>query len=479
MAKRIKVLLVQPNFHRYFVSFLPFFEPLVMIMLGSLVEDIAEVRIFDRRFDTDRALAKEVSEFKPDIIATRTHTSGEIFTARNILEIAKNTDPSVLTVIGGQHPTLLPNDFNMECLDLICIGPGEDTFRQIVRARTEGLGFEHIKGLAMRRDGELYFTEERPQQSGTFTWPRLNRGLVGKYKRHFKDAFTITSIGCPHRCNFCALWVAARGTYKIRDVHNVLEDIASMPNKAVYIGDDNTFHDHIHALKIYEGIKKLGLKKTFSAYARTDTIVAHPELFKKWREIGLENLVVGFEVVSEEKLKDINKKNTLDNNIKALRILQDLGIRCYAHFIIFPHFLPKDFDDIWRFLKKYKVSEPYFVPLTPLAGTPIHEEAKKNDELSILNYAFYNLEYMVYKTALPKWRFYLEYIKLWLRTISPTTFIATRKTYPFRIYLYRIKIIARAIIPYISNIIEQIRQEKAELSGKREYPLFPSQKKEC
>ena len=78
MQKKIKILLVQPDFHKYYVSFLPNYEPLVMILLASLVDDIAEPVIFDRRFEKESSLVKMILDFKPDIVATRTHTSGEI-----------------------------------------------------------------------------------------------------------------------------------------------------------------------------------------------------------------------------------------------------------------------------------------------------------------------------------------------------------------------------------------------------------------
>jgi radical SAM superfamily enzyme YgiQ (UPF0313 family) len=125
MSKKIKALFVQPNFHKYYVPFNPDLEPLVVILLASIVDDIAEVKIFDRRFETEKTLIKTLKKFNPDIVATRTHTAGEIFTSKRILELAKTINPSTTTIIGGQHPTLLPEDLNEPYVDLICIGPGE------------------------------------------------------------------------------------------------------------------------------------------------------------------------------------------------------------------------------------------------------------------------------------------------------------------------------------------------------------------
>ena len=477
MAKKIKVLLIQPNFHKYYVPFLPNYEPLVMILFASIIDDIAEPMIFDRRFEKESALIRTLRDFEPDIVATRTHTSGEIFTAKRIFEISKRIYPSATTIIGGQHPTLLPDDLNDPNIDLICIGAGEETFREVVLAKIAGSDFSNIKGLAIQKDKKLHFTEERAIHSGTFSWPRLRRDLAAKYKKHFMHGFTVTSMGCPHRCNFCALWVAARGTYRVRKTEEIVEDIASMPQSFIYIGDDNTFHDYKHAMAICEELKKRGVKKKYGAYARTDTIVAHRDLFEEWHKIGLTTLVVGMETVNEDALEDIDKQNTLENNIKANQILNEIGIQYYAHFIIFPHFRQTDFNDIWQFLKKHKISQPFFVPLTPLAGTPLFKEAKERNELSVFNYGFYNLEYMVYKTVLPKGLFYLEITKLWLKSISLLTFLTFRINFPLSAYIFRLRIILLALFPFIKHIIDQIREEKTVGYEDVENKLFPSQKK--
>ena len=472
--KKPRVLITYPNFHRYFVPFLPFYEPFVAILLGSLIKDIAEASIFDRRYETEGAWIKTLRSFKPDIIAVRIHTSGEMFTTRRMLEIAKKVDPNVITIIGGQHPTLLPEDFCQPCFDLICIGPAEETFPEVVKAVGEGGNFENIKGLAIRKDDKFIFTEERVIKSGVFKWPKLNRELASKYKRHFTQGITVATHGCPHRCKFCSLWFTAKGTYRLRDAEEVVDDIASLPNKHVYIADDNTFHDYKHALTIYEGLKRRGVRKFYGAYARVDTIIEHPEVFEKWKEIGLRGLVVGFEVIKNDVLDSLNKKTTVESNIKAMEFLNKLKIHCYAHFIIFPDFTLKDFRQLSEFIIRHKISEPYYVPLTPTPGTLLFKEAKENDELSIYNYGFYNLEYMVYKTKLPKWRWYFEWLRLWFGSITPIFYLRMRRYFPLPTYIWRIGIILRLAPLMLRNIVEQIIEEKTKRYKDIEETLPPS-----
>jgi len=47
----------------------------------------------------------------------------------------------------------------------------------------------------------------------------------------------------------------------------------------------------------------------YSGYCRSDTIVKHPNMFSNWKDIGLDNLTIGFEAVDDGTLKQFNKNN--------------------------------------------------------------------------------------------------------------------------------------------------------------------------
>jgi len=360
--KKLRVLLVKPNFHKTFISILPFLEPLSLLVLAACVRDEAEVEIFDRRFEKEGHFIKRLKKFRPDIVGTRTHTSAEINNAKRVLKLAKETNPSCTTIIGGQHATLMPDDMLEPYIDLVCIGPGEETLRKVVQAKKEGTLFTDIPGLAVRDENKLIFTQRVRMRSGYFSWPKIDRSLCQKHHRHFSYKFTMSSTGCPYRCKFCALWVTAQGTYRLRHPEEFVDDIESIKGKDILIGDDNTFHDIPRAYKIYELLKARGIKKRYVAYARVDTIVANRDIFEKWKEVGLDTLVVGMEAFRQCDLTDINKSSTVDMAVKAHKILQEIGIYNWGHFIIFPDFTKKDFKisgNLWM------ISTLFFLSLSP------------------------------------------------------------------------------------------------------------------
>lgn len=476
-----KVLFVQPNYYKFYLKFLPHYEPLVCMLLASVIKDLATIKVVDRRFESEKHLMGTIRDFKPDIIATRTHTAGELFTALRIMQVAKQINPQILTIVGGQHATLLPEDFYAPQTDIICIGPGEETIHEIVEMYIEKGDYQKVAGIALRAGEEYILTKPRPPKSGVISWPDVDRSGANKYRDHYYNfflrkpvGFTLTSMGCPHRCTFCSLWVAARGTYRRRSPEEIVDDFARQPYDFIHVTDDNTFYNEEHAMQVLELLKKKNVKKEYLAYARADTIVKKRHVFEAWKEIGLAELVVGLEACTDNHLDFLNKRTTEDENARAHQILEEIGIRNYAHFILMPDFEEPDFDRVWKFIDTLNISYPFFVPLTPLPGTPLFFKAKTENRLTTFNYGFYNLMYMVTKTRLPKWKFYKKFLGLYAKTSSSSTRKRRRRlspTYNEHIVTSISKMALKMIPKYILNIERQIFHEKTFNYQKEQHKL--------
>ena len=58
--------------------------------------------------------------------------TAHVNSAKKILKIVRDYNPKILTVIGGIHTTLNPQDFCMPEVDLVVVGLGKRTMRSIV-----------------------------------------------------------------------------------------------------------------------------------------------------------------------------------------------------------------------------------------------------------------------------------------------------------------------------------------------------------
>ncbi|HCJ66170.1 MAG TPA: B12-binding domain-containing radical SAM protein, partial [Elusimicrobia bacterium] len=105
----MRVLLVQPPLNSNIIGagLLYLQEPLALETLAASIPH-HEVKILDMRIEPN--LEEELNSFQPEIVGVTAYTP-EVYIASDILQKVKNWNPEVLTVVGGQHATLLPGDF--------------------------------------------------------------------------------------------------------------------------------------------------------------------------------------------------------------------------------------------------------------------------------------------------------------------------------------------------------------------------------
>lgn len=443
----MKVLLVEPpiNSSDIATGLIGLAEPLALEIVAASIPQ-HEVKILDMRLE--RNLDRALRTFKPHIVGTTCYTIG-VRMAKNILKEVKKFDPKIMTVIGGHHVTVKPEDFNDDFTDIVVIGEGEVTFKELVEKFEKGKEIYDIEGIGFSRNGKFIRTPSRPLIN-LEDMPFPARHLVEKYRRHYfraswrPIASVVTSRGCPFRCSFCAMWKVNRGRYRTRSAESVVEEIANIREKYIDFCDDNTLGDVSRAEKMYELIKKRGINKIYKIYARADTVADHPELIKKWKEIGMRLILIGFEAFRDKELKNWNKRSTLKKNEEAIRVLKENGVEAAAYFMVDPQYDSRDFKSLSDYVLKKELTQPVFTILTPFPGTDLFEE-KKND--INMNYDFLDFYHTLLPTKLPKKEFYQQFAKLYRRSYSLKKFFTKKrgetKAFSFRQFWMWIKFMFR------------------------------------
>lgn len=141
-------------------------EPVALTSLAAIVPE-HELRILDMRLEVDLAYNQVLLEFRPDLVGVTSMTT-DCYQARALLEIAKGTlGRQCVTVVGGHHPTLQPESFEDPCVDVMCIGEGEDTFRELVTHLAAGGSPNQLSAIAGLRyrdeSGQWISTAKRSQ----------------------------------------------------------------------------------------------------------------------------------------------------------------------------------------------------------------------------------------------------------------------------------------------------------------------------
>jgi len=133
-------------------------------------------------------------------------------------------------------------------------------------------------------------------------------------------------------------------------------------------------------------------------------------LVEKWVEAGLHGVLLGLEGATDEMLGSVNKHNTLETNIQAIRILQELDVIIWSAFIIDPMWGVEDFDRLTDFIMEWELSPTQFTILTPLPGTDLYRQ--RYDELLTHDYRCFDTMHSVLPTRLPREEFYKQFAKL-------------------------------------------------------------------
>lgn len=396
-------------------------EPLGLELIGAAVKGLHDVRLVDLEV-APRDLPAALAEFEPDIVGV----TSEIVhrdTALNVLRQVRARYPRCLTVVGGHHPTLQPEDFSDPVVDLIVIGEGVDTFREICAIRAAGgADYRGVAGLAFPLiGGGLFRTPERPLPRDMDAYPMPDRSLTARYRSKYYYLFensvaaVRTSFGCTHHCIFCSVRVYSDGCFITRSPELVFEEIRNLKEDFVIFCDDHSFIDPERMRRLAQMLLDAGVKKRYFAYSRTDSIVEHRDVFALWAKAGLSLVMTGLEAIDEKALKRAGKQTSQDINEEAVKIAGELGFGLSAGFLVEPTFEREDFERIDRYVRERPaILLTEYTPLTPFPGTPLYR--KDGEQLTTRDPALFDLQHFVLPTRLPARELYRLLLHYYMRS---------------------------------------------------------------
>lgn len=429
----LTILLVRPHSHLHVAKCLQSFlhlEPLELEIVAGGIPDENKVTILDIAMEKDpvACFEKHVRESRPDMVGFTCYST-QAAIVKNLAARAKAILPDCLTIAGGIHPTIIPGDFAGSPLDIIVRGEGGTAFAEIVRRFKSGEPVAY--GTAILSVSDPEFAEKAALKPPHFPpvedIPRPRRNLVDRSKyfsvwtspdknnrletMYPRIATIRTSTGCAFDCSFCVVHHMMNGKYLQRTPEDVVDEIAGIEEEYIYFVDDETFLNPKRLTEIANLLKERGIKKKYVSWARVDTIVSHPELFRLWKEVGLHIVYVGMEAMDEARLNDYGKRTTVDLNWQAVQILRDTGILLHASLMVDPGFSVEDFRNLEKVIIDLIPAEVSFTVFSPSPGTELWK--KHRGEYIIDPYLYYDCMHTVLPTKLDLNLFYAHFARLY------------------------------------------------------------------
>ncbi|MFH1269294.1 MAG: radical SAM protein [Planctomycetota bacterium] len=348
------------------------YAPLTLTTLAALVpeEFDAEVTI------QDEGVQPLDLDFQADLVGITAITG----TALRAYEIADRLRAGGhVVVLGGVHPTLLPDEAARHA-DAVVVGYAEDTWPRLLRDFASG-------SLRPRYD--------MPERPTLDRLPIARRDLLKR--RRYTTVNTVEAVrGCPHQCAFCAVPAAWPGIYLKRPIEEVVAEIATFEGKNVLFIDLSPTEDVVYAKALYRAM--IPLEKRWVGLATT-RVAEDRELLRLAAASGCRGLLIGFEAVCQETLDETNKSfHSAGGYADVVKRLHDHGIGIQGCFVFgFDHDDPSVFERTVEFVDKVKIDLPRYAAVTPFPGTALYRKLESEGRLLHRDWSLYDVEHVVFQ----------------------------------------------------------------------------------
>jgi anaerobic magnesium-protoporphyrin IX monomethyl ester cyclase len=388
----MKILLINPpavdnivaDMSDFFDESSGLYPPVGLMYLASYLRKTTshQVEILDANalgLEYDEIREKVETE-KPDLVGITMIT----FNAPSVLRIAadvKEVNKRIVTVIGGPHATIFPNEtLAFPQVDHVVVGEGEIVLERLLNALATGASLDGIGSLGFKRDGKAVLDKELKfiDDLDALPFPAVDLIEPGRYFSVLSTGahtmVMMSSRGCPFNCIYCDRPHLGR-KFRARSPANVVDEMELYSTR--YGIDDIKFFDDTFTVKrkrvvdICDEIKRRNLKLTWGVRSRVNTV--DYELLKTMEDAGLTSISFGIESGNQRILDNLQKGITLEQVVDAVSNCKRLGIETLGDFIIGnPGEKKEEIKETIRFAKRLKLDYAQFTVMTPYPSTQLY-----------------------------------------------------------------------------------------------------------
>jgi radical SAM superfamily enzyme YgiQ (UPF0313 family) len=381
--------------------------PMGLLTLAALTPPSFEVRLIDEAVDLF-----DPDDLECDLAAVSLLTAN----APRGYEIADRLRTrGIPVVLGGIHASMLPKEA-AEHADAVGVGEGELLWRDMLSDFSSGRGLRPL----YEADG---FCD--PAQI-----PIPRRDLL-RTRAYGMPGTIMATRGCPYNCSFCSTTKFMGNRYRKRPVESVVQDLASIPQRWCIFLDDNLLASPKYARELLAAIRPL--RKKWVAQSSMN-VAKDTALLDMAAAAGCRGILVGFESLSMENLRDVRKGiNKVDEFADAVSAFHRAGIFVQGSFIFGLDGDPPDlFERTFRFVEDTPLEGANYSILTPLPGTDLYNRLEDEGRITERDWSRYDKLNVCFA---PK-------------NISPADLIAGvkniyRRTYAYRSMLRRLPLFRR------------------------------------
>ena len=338
-----------------------------------------------------------ISQNDFDLVGITVYSSA-LKQVKRTLEIIKKTKPTMITIVGGPHPSAAPNH-TLEYLkeaDFAFRGEGEISFPLFVEylQNHQTNRFKEIPGLVWREGNKVVSNEPvihpNIDDFDFPAWDLINPKDYGQPGSVVPKGWAsiITTRGCPFYCTFCSTHTIMGHRIRYRSLDRVIREIKFLYSKYriknFTMLDENFTLNKQRVTDFCQKIlnEKVKFKFMLPNGVRLDTL--DEDLLKLMKQAGfMKRMAVGIESGSERILKMIKKQLTKELIREKIELMNKVGFQPIGFFILgFPTETREEMQETINFAMSLKLYRAAFTCLIPLPGTEIFNALVASNELA-------------------------------------------------------------------------------------------------
>ena len=359
--------------------------PIIGSALRSRGHDVRIYAPHIGAIDWDDVLASDLVGIST---TTSTATAGYDFADRA-------RENGIPVVMGGTHVTFMYEEA-LEHAHYVARGEGGEALMvELIEALGGGRSLDDIDGLVFRRDGETVVNRLRGRLADLDELPFPDLTLIAGHER-IGTTPMMTSWGCPFDCNFCSVTAMFGKKYRFRSADSILAEIREKRPRKIFFYDDNIAAHKGRLKNLLRRMIDEDLVVPWSAQMRID-VTRDPELLELMRRTKCLIVYLGLESIHQETLDRFEKRQTVDDIVRALRTFRQYGLKTHGMFV-----LGADTDDRQTvrdtvdFCMKNQVDTIQLNILTPLPGTPVFDELDAQGRIFEKRWHLYDAHHVVF-----------------------------------------------------------------------------------
>jgi radical SAM superfamily enzyme YgiQ (UPF0313 family) len=366
----MKILLIQPKTnwgHPYCES-----PSVALLTLGAIAKQYGhEVTV--KHLDID--LFDPTKSLEYGLIGITCNTF-QVKSARETIQGIRKYNSKSKIVLGGPHAIAWDNQKDGQ-VDKVVVGEGENAWLSILGANRQ---YESIDEIPLPD----YSFVDMSRFSGV-----APMGAV-------PSMVLFGSRGCPGKCIFCNTPVFWGSKARYRNPKSIVDQIAMLHHdygmQEVFIQDDTFNANWPWAKEILERIIARGLHKkmVFRIDCRANEVLLTEAFLKLAAKAGVWNIFLGIESASQAMLDRMRKHITVEEYRRAIRLIQQYGMKVQASFIIgLPGETWETIAETQRFIDE---THPFMIGAgyaTPFPGTEFDKYVTEHGQKKIVDYGDY------------------------------------------------------------------------------------------